>query len=909
MKLRSETGSALVLTLLFIMLLTTMSTAMYLYATKQSLFADSEYTTVAASYVADAGLEHGKALLARRDMMLNTYGQNPSDNKVGRDDFPVMLPMSKDIGQYETNSLGERITNGKQGVGNYSLRIDAAFAEIVDFDFDLVRTPGFDPSDPTQFVLGVPARLNRLLPGKTLQVQIRQGIEVVNAYSLSYLDDASIFAQNPGTLRYQLGLTNIINPFLGEPVTLEINRTPIEPNCLINDINVRDAWGNSLVIYPNLHGTGVYANHNTLHIPSDAIGNMAIFFTPEPDKSFASYILMIENCSVLDQPDMTVTLYYSVSGFDQPPIVIGNWVNGDKNYAFLDFSNDAGMCRLWRRDLDHPLESITDAQTTSNSIIMEVSFPSGFTAGANISVTRGVPGDIDLGMRMRCEGMPSGCWFPQYPDCGGGSAYQPMMTLPVDQNHILYDMTPEMMNLGHKARLKVNELYTISSTGNVESASETRSVMASPASFLDYARFAGSRINLTRGAMFGGKIYCQERIELPGASSVYFYDDVLTSNLVVNPSSAQFPQGGEIYENVALIEFPSSSSIQAYYISNAARAWEIGTPFSTAQYDLFLGNYGYVNTQVTGEFYGFDFSDPAPIYRAPTGNILNTDNYNYRDGWVPGVLAPPTSILSTNFNGLIIVNGDVHVWGKLHGRSLTILARGDIYLEREILTGTDELDPSSPEGAMSSNEGMPVHLALVPFYEDYDTYKGDVILSQNCPRIMTVQASLMAFNGSLIMEDTDYSSPSGLPSGIDSDHSHKFARITWNPGGYYNWGYTAMTSAFSWDLNRDGRLTDGNLSAIGELPRIELGDWNENQIKTTDELWYLMVIGAFIDKTSGGPAHFSARGFYQATGAGERNGNTTNYRYDPSIRINAPPLLPIPDNTLKILEWDNAVYN
>ncbi len=55
---------------------------------------------------------------------------------------------------------------------------------------------------------------------------------------------------------------------------------------------------------------------------------------------------------------------------------------------------------------------------------------------------------------------------------------------------------------------------------------------------------------------------------------------------------------------------------------------------------------------------------------------------------------------------------------KLHGRSLTIMAKGDIYIEREILMGTDELDPLSAEAAMSTDQGMPVHLALVPLRQD-----------------------------------------------------------------------------------------------------------------------------------------------------------------------------------------------
>ncbi len=260
MKLGSQNGSALVLTLLFIMLLTTMSTAMYLYSTKQSLFADSEYTTVAATYIADAGIEHGKALLARKDILLNTYGQNPADNRVERDDYPVILPMSHELGQIETNALGERITDGKQGVGSYSLRIDAAFSEIIDFNVELLRTTGFDT-----LKFGDMTKINRLLPGKQLKLQIRQGIEVVNAYEFSYLNPRIMLGQDSGIPRYELDLSNIINPFIGDPITLELNRSDIEDDRFeLNPSNIRDAFGNKLVLFPNDVNAGTLTGNRQL---------------------------------------------------------------------------------------------------------------------------------------------------------------------------------------------------------------------------------------------------------------------------------------------------------------------------------------------------------------------------------------------------------------------------------------------------------------------------------------------------------------------------------------------------------------------------------------------------------------------------------------------------------------------
>jgi hypothetical protein len=912
MNVRSENGSALVLTLLFIMLLTTMSTAMYLYATKQSIFADAQYTTVASSYVADAGVEHGKALLATRDILLNTYGQNPSDNKVDRDDFPVILPMSPPFGQFSMEADGERITDGKQGVGTYSIRIDGAFSEIVDFDVELQRDAGFQA---TALKYGDPSRCNRLLPGKTLQVQVRQGIEVVNAYKYHYLDDNIILGQDPGTLRYNPMLANIINPFIGDDVTFEINRTNIKAEEYKDTPReTRDAWGNSLLLFPNDLAASDKRNEERL-IDLPKTGTDALFFTPEPFKAYATYIVHVRNLNPASQGDVQVELFYqdSVTGMNSSIVIASpsDWSGGmESTYTLLDFSNDGGWSRDWILNTDHPING-SGAGTTGNSIVMDVTGTL-IHGGIQVTVSRGIPGEIDVGLRMRTEGMASYCWFPDYPNCPGMGAYYPLMTMEPSVDNKTINLTTDLMSLGHKNRIRVNELYTISSTGNVETSVETRAVMATPISFLDYARFSQYRILIPQGTMYGGKVYCQERIELRGPVKSYFYDDVLTSSDVHSPEYGEFPLGGQFYENVPLIEFPPLEDVHAFFAANSSNAWIIGSPYSTQHYDLFLGNYGHVQTQVSNTFWGFDFTGTSPVYHQPDPSIMNSDCYSYRDGWSPGGLEPSTTTLPEDFNGLIIVNGNVHVWGKLHGRSLTIVARGDIFIEREILMGTDILDPDSPGNAMSSNMGMPVNLALIALHDDgFGEFDGDIYLSENTPRIMKIESALMAFAGHIMTEDNDHGP--GDPGDaylIDTDHSHKFAIPQWsNMYNCYIWNYQENLPAdgISYDLNDDGRLTDGRDYNFDELPRIELGEWNEKSIVQSDYIWYLMLVGSFIDRDGAAFGNYAARGGTTAV-AGYRNGITRNFRYDPSMRINMPPLIPMPQNTLKILERDHAYY-
>lgn len=903
--MRSEKGSALVLTLLFITLLTTMSTAMYLYASKQSMFADSNYTNIAAGYVADAGLEMGKGLLIDQDSRLNTYGQNPGDGVITRNDYPVILPISADVGRYDTSnpSGGERITDNKQGVGNYALRIDAAYSEIVDFEVQLRRTVGFSPGT---LMYGSFTRVNRLLPGENLKVQIRQGIEVVNDYAFNFHDTDTIEKQVSGTTTYQpITMTNIINPFIGDDISIEMNRTDISQQ-RSGFAGEHDAWGNKLVAFDGF-------------VDRDYAGNLALDFTVMPNRARSTYVLEAHNLNTGVQNDIEIAMYYwnGTSNVRQVIIRSSDWgpAAGDRLHAILDFSVDGGFCRNWERQRpgqpnDHVRANSLPTQAGINGpegIIMEVTSP-GMTwqEGMNITISRGIPGEVTLGLKMRTEGMDPDCWWPDYPNCNVGTPFQDIMVLSEFDDSVDYLLTPDMLTLGHQSRISVHELYTITSVGNVEDANETRQLMVSPVSFMDYARFTQSRLTLGSGSMFGGLVYSTERIELPAPGpgvAVFLYDDLVTSSRVVNPGSAVFPTGkGQIIEDFPLVEFPDLLELHNFYNNNRDNAWEIGSYHHLRTYDLFLGNYDYVNTASENEFWGLNFATTPATYTEPNANILQSESYSYRNGWVPGAHGPSSQSLPHNFNGLIFVNGDVHVWGTLHGKSVTIFARGDIYVEREIIMGTDELEEVAIPQGMSKKDGMPVHCNLVPLLNTGNGYQGDVIISENAPRIMRIESGIMAFAGALTTEDNDWD-----PANLDADNSHKFyfpdppapnsATIHYTWSEEVNW----PNSIQSYDLNNDGRLTDGSNYAPDGLPFIELGTWNELDVSDSDEIWYLMIVGPFVDRDGASAGHYAARGMM--TVAGSENGNTRNYRYDPSYRINAPPFVPAPENTLRVLPW------
>jgi hypothetical protein len=911
---RYEQGSALVLTLLFILLLSSMSAAVYLYGMKQSNVSSAQYSTVASSQVADAGVEYGKFLVATRDMALNTYGQNPDDNMVTRDDFPVILPMSAPFGQFSRGPDGERITDGRQGVGNYSVRIDGSFTGRIDFDLQVQRNPGIDLGD---IRYGDLSKLNRILPGKAFQLQIRQGSEVINTFGYNYLQETILTDMVPGTMTYEMVVSNYINPFMGDPLILEFNRSDIlTGNYTASPSDTLDAWGNPLILFPNEENV----RNDTSFSPLAFEDITAKFFNPDIGNPNAVYLVHLYLLNPGTQNDVQFHVSYkdSTTGLSHTENLItpDAW-DGTKTsaYILLDFS-PGGAQSHWRQNDEHDLATGGLPGLNNHSIIFGVT---GNVApqGVHVTVSRAWSEVIDVGMKVRSEIMPDDCWYPDYPDCHVSGGYQHILTLPMttaamDHSHVSRDIRPELMQLEYTNIARVHELYTITSTGNVGDAVETRRLLASPVSFLDYARFTQLNLRVSGKARFGGKVYSQQNVELPWSGLVYFYDDLIASGRVINSENAVFPLKGQVYQKMPLIEIPPFQKISQHFNSYAANAWVIGTPYSNQHYDIFLGNYEHVKTEGSGEFWGFDFSGDSAVYRSPTVNIENSDAYSYRTGWIPGSLGPPTTTLPEDFNGLVMVHGNAHVWGKLHGRSLTIVSRGDIYIEREILMGTNQLDSDSPSGAVSTDQGLPVNLALIPLRHDgFGGYDGEIILSEFCPRILKVEAALMPFAGTIFPEDDDYTSSTGYADGIDHDNSHKYATVQWDPvNEWFEWIYSD-TPPSSFDLDGDGRLSDARDYASHEFPSIDLGDWNEKQIRTGDYVWYYIQVGTFVDVNSITFGHFRERGEESAVPHPDdyRNGITRVWRYNPSMRINPPPFIPAPQSSLRLLEQDHARYN
>ncbi len=936
LKRQSERGSALVLTLLFILLLTTMSTGMYLYSSKQSIFANGEYTSVAAGYVAEAGLEAGKSILARQDMIIDVQGNN--NGIIDRDDFPFVLSHEAGVGRYDLQSDGvTRKTDNKQGVGTYSLTINAAFSENVELEFDLFRNPLVLSNLAYPTLAQAEPLLPRTMSFKHLQIAIREESEIINAFDIDAANSNFILnGQGAGTTRYEpFYINNTMNPNAGKPFFLEMNAERFSfPK--FRDIprgsrfDEFDFFDNRLVIFPNEHS----GNGNVSFLPH-AAGNsvdkkMQWFqFDIDGTREEAIYILKVTNNWY---PQLSVKLHFNVTGTppNPPPqevISATDWTVGPDAYVVLDF-NSGGNEGAWNTVVSpHPMVDLGPFGAGNIHFAIAVEFDSGIvnpTQNISLTVSRGVNDPIELGYRMRSETMvneTSNCWYPQWPDCTGGIASEPILSLDDGTDDTAVrdsaELTQTIQRLGRRENIRVDELYTILSTGNVEEANKQRQLLLTPSSYLEYSLFyhPDSYLHIGTNTVWGGQIYSSKRIQIgvpTGSGSVVdFFEDVVCSGSFddSNPESADFHGEATLFSNAPVKELPGLEILTDFYqLTNSGNSgWR--TPSSPApDVWLFLGPYDYVEQPSTVE-YGFSFDSGVAEYIQPDAGF--PDEFKPYPGWtVPSPLT--MSSMPAPFNGVILVDGDLHVWGKLHGRSLTIMAKGDIYIEREIVMGTDDLDIYAPYN--STGEGQPVHLGLIACEQTYqNTIRGDIIITEHCPRIMRVESALLAPGGHWLVEDTDFSSGTGSYADIDTDESHLFHYPRWNGNKVvwtmvpnsslpvYDPAHPNMNDQFSLDINRDGRLTDGDITTHPDDPaHLDLGTWDETTIDQSDYVWHLTMVGPIIMDGVGDP------GPYLARGAGTLF-RTRGYRYDPTIKTNPPPFFPVPENAIEAVEWSNDI--
>jgi hypothetical protein len=404
-------------------------------------------------------------------------------------------------------------------------------------------------------------------------------------------------------------------------------------------------------------------------------------------------------------------------------------------------------------------------------------------------------------------------------------------------------------------------------------------------------------------------VYSHGRIRIDGAGSTYFYGDAMTSDYFIDTGNhAQFPTGGQVMAHIKSLWLPDSSFISELSDLAMQDGW-----IRNEDTDLFLGNYDYIE-QAPGTYvyWGFNFYDddltdgkPVAEYRSPPVNF-GSQLYG-SESFYPA--ARPMNSLGTidllnasgipndnSFNGVILINGDLHIWGKLRGRSLTILCTGDIYIEREVLMGTEiRTDLSGvPLTSPLRDDGQPVNLALISARSNSSNPRdisGNIFLSSTCPRVMRIDSVLLAPGGELVPADYDSAGTTDA-SQLDLDHSHKHHARRFNITNNRAEWISEVDPTGEVDINFDGRLDT------------DMNGWNERDINDTENhyLWYLTMTAPVLTGSAGN------LGFWQIRSGANPvvTGRTRDFLYNPSIKYNPPPFLPIPENALHVLEWSSA---
>jgi hypothetical protein len=395
--------------------------------------------------------------------------------------------------------------------------------------------------------------------------------------------------------------------------------------------------------------------------------------------------------------------------------------------------------------------------------------------------------------------------------------------------------------------------FTIISEGSVRGARRRVKAELVKESFLKFARFVAST-----GTGYGcrddveAELYVGGNLNIATCSTeerVRFLEHVWVTGQVNNQAGGDFMQG---YTEFAP-EIDLQNSVDFDEIADVAR----GTAAESAC--EFIGNRGF-------------FLDPPswdPIGITATGGELDLSLFDFYDTTtVPGdttITYNGFSCINTGtglamklseFNGVLFFEDDAHVRGTANGvsgRSLSIYARDDVYVEGDIITGTTGFDPitRAPTGA-----GDPVNIGLIG---QYYVYLGDV------PQIIQVDAAIMAVRRNWRARNPSLAAhPPVLvgPVDLDMDGIAGETPVNHDPDPGTGWDEMNLT-ADHWVLNLNGPLiTYDGASAV---------PWSSGTVEAA------------------------------------ASGPTWKYRYDHDVREFPPPCFPDPLNYWKQVTWSEIL--
>ncbi|MFQ5890351.1 MAG: PilX N-terminal domain-containing pilus assembly protein [Gemmatimonadota bacterium] len=427
--------------------------------------------------------------------------------------------------------------------------------------------------------------------------------------------------------------------------------------------------------------------------------------------------------------------------------------------------------------------------------------------------------------------------------------------------------------------------YTIQTTSTLlDGSSTTYQAVVDVVSLLDFAVYSEWNIYIGANITIGGRLYSGNVITLTGPN-ITLMQRVEYARLIRNTAWGDFRQGHSRVDPK-----PSMTDLaDMTFFEQASK----NAGVCTAGRGLYIGQDGFsaVGRQTADLFRntgGRKPSNRSGCRDGPSCTVIDLTLFDFSASPIRYAGAPLIGFDGTpltDFNGVLFVDGELHVWGHLGGRSvedatvtdtrnymtpptvpvnlysnnrldrfedganggsvdgklapagrgvnLGIYSSGNIYIDHNIFAGENE-------------SGLPVRMALVA--------RNNVRIDSYSPRAIFIEAAVLAVNGTW--------SPYGR-----SPSTHQFNYWANNRGDL-------PPATRKYDLDGDGVL-EGN-TFVGRP-----GDRNENNVLRA---WTLRNDGNLVTRTSPNSGVWSAYG------------HPRYYNYDTELRTSEVPCYPtMPD--------------
>jgi hypothetical protein len=390
--------------------------------------------------------------------------------------------------------------------------------------------------------------------------------------------------------------------------------------------------------------------------------------------------------------------------------------------------------------------------------------------------------------------------------------------------------------------------FTIVAEGNHNGAVRRVRAEIVHDSFLKYARFiAVAGTSYACGAILTGEVYSGGDLDVPNdceSDAVQFLEFVAAVGDIPNAGYATFYRG---YVTGATpldlgnsVDFAAVRSRTRGLLSecDCEGTGEVGIYFNipSGVNPLGIGS-GPLNLSLL-DFHNTALASPDTVITYNGNAVINT--------------LTSQALRLNEFNGLIFFESSAPVEGTLDGRSgrsLSIYSTGNITIYDNIVAGHTGYDEGT---GLPNSGGDPVNLGLIAYNYVY--------LHRNTPRVLRVDAALIASHTTWQAQGTVAEHPVAGPGPLDLDMD----------------GISGETPH-----NND--------------PSAGLG-WDEMNI--TSDTWVLNINGPIITYNGG-----SAGPWVDSGVLSHASGPTRRYNYDMDITQYPPPCFPVPLNLWKDVSW------